>query len=343
MFAPPADPATFAPAAPPAPLTYDHALSPVRGWWRGALAIVLLVIGYLVVSTVLGGIAIVIDLGLGNLTQEDLLAGTIGFTPALMLLNNLSLAALIPIALLLQRWLFGVRFRWLFSVQGGLRWRWLGRIALIIVPLWVVYLGVTFLLDPSGTIRLDGTAIALLVIVLLTTPLQAAGEESGARGLIQRSAGSWFRNPTAAFVVGTLISGALFCLAHLAGDPWLIAYYFLFGVSMSVAARYTGGLEAPIVVHATNNVLLFIPAVLYGQLSEGIDRSEGAGGPFIILPMVMCVLAAVVSWWWGRRNGVITRAVPPLTVKQERALLPPPPPPAPPMPPASPVEPSPVR
>jgi catechol 2,3-dioxygenase-like lactoylglutathione lyase family enzyme len=145
-------------------------------------------------------------------------------------------------------------------------------------------------------------------VVVLTTPLQAAGEEFGFRGLVQRSAGSWFRNPTTAFVVSTLISGAAFGAAHFAADPWLIAYYFLFGVSASIAARLTGGLEAPILVHVVNNVLIFVPAALLGQLDAGIDRSEGAGGPFILLPIAMVLTAAALSGWWARRNGITVRA-----------------------------------
>ena len=46
------------------------------------------------------------------------------------------------------------------------------------------------------------------MIVVLTTPFQAAGEEYGARGLITRGAGSWFASPRAALLVGTLLSGA---------------------------------------------------------------------------------------------------------------------------------------
>ena len=56
-------------------------------------------------------------------------------------------------------------------------------------------------LDPSGEIRVDGEVVTYLAIVLLTTPLQSAGEEYGFRGLVQRSAGSWFRSTRVALVV----------------------------------------------------------------------------------------------------------------------------------------------
>ena len=306
--------------APPRPVTYDQALVAIRGPWRGIVAIVLLIVGYFIASTLFGLIAIVIDLSTGAMTQDDLLTGTIGFTPAVMLFNNLGLAALIPISMLLQRWLFGVRFRTLWSVAGRIRWAWMARLAVVIVPAWLLYIGLSFALEPAGEVRIDPSVVALIVIVVLTTPLQAAGEEVGARGLIQRSAGSWFTNPALSFVVSTLLSGGLFCLAHAAGDPWLIAYYFLFGASMSVAARFSGGLEAPMLIHATNNVLIFIPAVLFGQLDQGIDRSEGAGGPFMLFPMAMCVAAAAFTALWARRHRLEIKAAPLITVKMERAL-----------------------
>jgi hypothetical protein len=153
----------------------------------------------------------------------------------------------------------------------------------------------------------------MLVVVLLTTPLQSAGEEFGARGLIQRSVGSWFGNPVAAFVVGTIVSGAVFASAHVAGDGWLIAYYFVFGASASLAARGTGGLEAPVLVHATNNVLLFIPTALMGQTDQVFQREAGVGSAFMLIPMAMCLAAALFSIWWGRRSGVITEAPMPPT------------------------------
>ena len=292
-------------AVPTAPVvTYDHALSQVRGVWRGIVAIVLLVIGFLLLSIVIGGIGIGIEVARGAITLDQLNSGVVAFTPGVLLSTNISLALMIPLAMGLQRLLFGARVGTLASVVGRFRWKWMGRLALIIVPVWIVYIGTSFLIEPTEFVAVDATVLVMLAIVILTTPFQAAGEEFGARGLIQRSAGSWFRNPIVAFVVSTLIASGLFALAHLAGDPWLIAYYFIFGVSMSLAARGTGGLEAPILIHATNNVLIFLPAVLLGQLDDGLDRSAGTGGPFMLIPIALCLAAAGISTLWARRNRV---------------------------------------
>lgn len=289
------------------PASYDHALHGVRGWWRGVLAIVSLVAGFLLLSLVLGGIAIGVEYARGAISEDALMTGQI-FTPGVMLANNLSLALLLPIAMLLQWAYFGVRPRWLSSVTGGFRWRWFGRFALIIVPVWVVYVGVSFLLDPLGGIQLDGTAVAMLLVVLFTTPFQAAGEEYGARGLIQRAAGSWFRGATPAFLVGTLISGAFFTVAHGAGDIWLIVYYFVFAASMSLTARFTGGLEAPVLVHVVNNMLLLVPVALSGQTDEVFQREAGVGSAAMLIPMALCLAVPFVARWWAKRSRLQTIA-----------------------------------
>jgi uncharacterized protein len=72
----------------------------------------------------------------------------------------------------------GVRPRWVHSLRGRFRWRLLLRVALIAVPVWLVYVTVFTLIGYPGAPRLDqGTSWALLAVVLLTTWLQAAGEE----------------------------------------------------------------------------------------------------------------------------------------------------------------------
>ncbi|WP_368499019.1 GNAT family N-acetyltransferase [Herbiconiux sp. A18JL235] len=292
-----------------APLfTYDHALRAAPAWWRGALAIVMLVAGYFLASVVFSAAAVVVDLTTGASTVDDLADGIPRLTPVLMLANNLALASLWPIAVLTQWAVFGVRPRWMSSVAGVWRWRWMLRLALVIVPVWVVYVGVSLLLGPLDPIELTGSVVAMLLVVVLTTPFQAAGEEFAARGLVQRAVGSWFRHPGVAFAAGTLVSGALFASAHAAADPWLVAYYFVFGASASFAARLTGGLEAPVLVHATNNVLLLVPVALMGQTDQVFERGEGAGSVFMLLPMALCLSAALFIGWWARRAGVTTRA-----------------------------------
>ena len=60
---------------------------------------------------------------------------------------------MIPLSMLLQWWLYGQPVRWMHSVRGHLRWDLLGRVALIIVPVWLVYVGLSIFVFPAATGR----------------------------------------------------------------------------------------------------------------------------------------------------------------------------------------------
>ncbi|MGI3780947.1 MAG: CPBP family intramembrane glutamic endopeptidase, partial [Janthinobacterium lividum] len=136
-------------------------------------------------------------------------------------------------------------------------------------------------------------------------PFQAAGEEYGARGLITRGAGSWFASPRTALLVGTLLSGGVFTLAHGAGDPWLIAFYFVFAVVLSLITWRTGGLELAVLLHSANNLVAFGGLVLLQQdTSTVFDRGAGSAGPSVLLPAVILLLSAGSLWLWASRAGL---------------------------------------
>jgi membrane protease YdiL (CAAX protease family) len=196
----------------------------------------------------------------------------------------------------------------------------LGRGALIVLPVWALYVALSTLATPAAPgAGLSGESVLMLVIVLLTTPLQAAGEEYGARGLINRAAASWVSGRGGALAVGTIVSSAVFMVAHGAGDPWLITFYFLFGVGLSLVTWRTGGLEVAILIHTVNNMVAFGISILSGQdLSNVLDRSDGTGGPAVLVPMGMLVAIVAGVWWWAGHSKLVRTFQP--------AALPPPPP-----------------
>jgi membrane protease YdiL (CAAX protease family) len=273
--------------------------------------IVCFVLSYLLVSTVLQGGAIAWDVFRGRTTVADLLDLKLALTPTLLLAVNLSNAASIPLSMLLQRAFFGQPGRWLHSVAGRFRWRVLGRGALVALPFWVAYLAIALTIAPQTVRTPTGTYLALLVIVVLTTPLQAAGEEYGARGLIARGAGSWFASPRTALLVGTLLSAAVFTVAHGAGDPWLIGFYFVFAVVLSLVTWRTGGLELAVLLHAANNLVAFGSLVLLQEDTSSVfDRGAGSAGPAVLLPGVVLLLSSGALWLWASRAGVQRAYVP---------------------------------
>lgn len=308
---------------PVGPVAYPQMLRTPRATpGRGVLMIVCFVVAYLVVSTVLQGGAIGWDIYRGRTTFADLLAARLDLTPALLVAVNLSNAACVPLSMLLQRAFFGQRGRWLHSVTGRFRWRVLGRGALVVLPFWAAYLAITLVAAPESVKVPSGTYLALLVVVVLTTPFQAAGEEYGARGLITRGAGSWVASPRTALLVGTLLSGGVFTLAHGAGDPWLIAFYFAFAVVLSLVTWRTGGLELAVLLHSANNLVAFGGLVLLQQdTSTVFDRGAGSAGPSVLLPAVVLLLSAGSLWFWASRSG-LQRAYEPEPAPPELPALP---------------------
>jgi len=318
----PALPATpAAPASPTTPRRFHEALSePRRPWWVAALALASFALAVLAVSLLLSYAAIQIDLLLGLTTPDAVISGALVFTPTVFLANNLVLAALIPISMLLQWVFYGVRPRWMFSVTGTWRWHLVRRSALFIVPIFLLYTGAGLVLAAAElvTTPVSGTTLALLIVIVLTTPLQAAGEEFGFRGFLARTVGSWSARSGVSFTVGTIASSVVFTLVHFAADPWLIGYYLLFAVAMSLIVRATGGLEIAVLIHVLNNVLLLVPAVILSSLELSFDRSVGSAGPLVLVPVAVITLITIFVLWWAPRRGVVSAAPPPSQPQQLR-------------------------
>lgn len=290
---------------------YHEALSaPRRPWWITTLALVTFAASVVVLSVLLSFAALELDLILGLTSLDDVATSVFAITPTVFLANNLVLASLIPISMLIQWAFYGVRPRWMHSVTGTWRWHLVRRSALFIVPIFLLYTGAGLALAAVSLIEQppSGTTLALLIIVVLTTPLQAAGEEYGFRGFITRTVGSFSSRPGISFALGTVASSIVFALVHFAADPWLIAYYLVFAVGMSLIVRATGGLEIAVLIHALNNVLLLIPAVVLSSLEESFNRDVGAAGPFALVPMVIISIITMIVVRWAPRRGVTSVA-----------------------------------
>ncbi|MBO0607538.1 CPBP family intramembrane glutamic endopeptidase [Myceligenerans salitolerans] len=199
-------------------------------------------------------------------------------TPLGLLATNISLAIPIPIALLAALVATG-RPGLVSSVTGRLRWGLLlgaaGVSVLVLVPLGFVLewfaptsSGEQLTIDPAA-----GWPLVALVI-LLTTPLQATGEEYFFRGWLQQVIGAWCRPAWLAVVLPMLVSATLFALAHGLQNPWLFADRFFFGVVASVLVWRTGGLECAIALHVVNNLFAFGAAIATGTMAETMLITE---------------------------------------------------------------------
>lgn len=303
VWAPPSTPrrppgafAVPVPQGPPdalEPRSYPQLLrGPCHRAWRPLVSIAVMLGAVVVLVLVLSVVSVVwmLAAGVDVSVLED--PATLA-SPGMLLANNLLLASLIPAAVLAIWVGHGWRPRWVASVAGRIRWRWLLVAGAVALAVQVVASAVLFAVGgmPEG----EGQQVLLLLgIVLLTTPLQAAGEEYLFRGWLAQTIGSWFRGALVAAVVPALIGGLLFAAAHGGQNLWLFLDRLAFGLVASYLTWRTGGLEAAIGAHAVNNVVVFVPVVLTGTLADSLLVSDAPWEMVVLDVVVMLVVAALV-------------------------------------------------
>ncbi|MCP2267289.1 hypothetical protein APR03_004662 [Promicromonospora thailandica] len=334
---PPTEPPATVPAAPgrsqspssgpaagwfaePAPVVgpreYPQALrGPRHRWWRplvglGTLVGALVVVAGSILLLTLGFVvAQLLGVDLPDPTTDAFLV-----SPAGMLVTNLGLAVGIPVALV-ATWAQAGRPGLVSSVLGRVRWRLvlggLGLSLLLLLPLTVASSLLVSPLVPADPAAADDGGLwpltpaagwlALSVVILLTTPLQAAGEEYFFRGWASQWLGSLLRWRWLAVIVPAVVTALLFAMAHGAQSPWLFADRLVFGLVASLLVWRTGGLELAVALHVANNLVAFGLAIAYDGLADSLLITEVAPAEGAASITTTLVTAAVLLWW-GRRQ-----------------------------------------
>lgn len=291
-------------------LAYHRLLTAGRPsrWWA-LLGVVMVGTIFLVAQT---AIALVIAAGFivgGMPVGEafDRLSGVDEVTPSFLALVNLGWAAAIP-AVLLAVWLVhGLHPGWASSVVRRIRWTWL----LTCLGLSLVALVATLVVSALVPAQGGGTEIStelnswsstvrdFLLVVVLLTPLQAAGEEYAFRGYLTQAVGTVIDSRVVAVVVPAL----LFALAHGAQDPPIFVDRFAFGLVAGFLVLATGGLEAGIAMHILNNLLAFGIALAFGDMTSALNPT---GGTWWSLPVTLTqsLVYLGVVLWVARLQGI---------------------------------------
>lgn len=287
-------------AAESEPRTYVHQMrGPRYRWWRPLVALAVAGAVWLVCAV----LAFVPAYVPGLIDSEQEMGNPLN--PWSSLVMNLLLAGLVP-ATLLGLWVGFRRSPWrVLSVAGRMRWGWFGWCLLVVTPLWVAYLAVSWVVFDQEVLDRPQDWGWLIVITLLTTPLQAAGEELAFRGGLVQGVGAWFRSPVAALAVTTVLSTGLFVAAHGSADPWIVIELGSLAVAGCWLAWRTGGLEAVIVLHVVNNLLILVGGILLGGLEESFVDGTSEGSPVsAAMNLVATVGVTVALLWLARRRGI---------------------------------------
>lgn len=270
-------------------------------WWKPVvMTVVVVAMTYLLQLLLLAGAAVVEVGMLGKDPADESL------TPLTYLALNLSIILLVPIVVPLLRLVAGTPWREVLAVGRRFSWRRLGRWTAVFAGLMVALNLVLPLVQPSplSAVAVTGTTVALLAIILLTTPLQAAAEEIVFRGVLTAAYGSWLRAARPALALGISLSTVLFALLHTSADPWMLLNYLGLGASTALMAMLSRGLEASIAFHAMNNVFAMgIGAVFADGGGIAQDRSAGAGGSYMLLFLLAQAVGVLIVWRAERRRA----------------------------------------
>ncbi|MFL6109137.1 MAG: CPBP family intramembrane glutamic endopeptidase [Marmoricola sp.] len=286
-------------------------------WWRPVVGLVLLPVAMFVVAPLVLFPLLAVTVALDHVgSYSKALENAATLDPVTwqgLLYLNLSLAALVPCVWLILRMMHGMRPRWLMSVKPGIRWRFF----VACLGLSVVAIGAQLLVggflpgDPNdlgtGANPITSTLVKMLVVVAVTTPLQAMGEEYAFRGYLLQAVGSLTRQPW----VAILVSGFLFGLAHGVQNAPLFVDRFAFGVMAAYLVYRTGGLEAGIALHIWNNVVAFGFALFLGNIDDTLNVTEVS---WWNLPMTITQngVYLLLVLYVARRMGITSRTSPPV-------------------------------
>ena len=168
----------------------------------------------------------------------------------------------------------------------------------------MAYVALDLVLHPPAEPRPAQWAL-LLLLVALSTPAQAAGEEYLFRGLILQNVGGYFRNARAGLVFASVLSVVVFTAAHGSADPWIVVDLAFGAAACCYLAWRTGGLEAPVALHAINNVFGMTGSILFGGWNEGFVDEYSQGRPQeALLSLVVCSASVLLIRWLADRHGI---------------------------------------
>lgn len=291
------------------------------GVWRSLVGSVLvLVLVFALVPLVAGLVAFALLMAAGRDADsaQAALDVTQEATPTGLALLNVVIAMAIPVTFLVTWWLHRLKPRWVSSVMPRLRWRYLlaclgvSCVALLASLLVGLLLPLAPGETPVGGVNEFTTRTRdFLIVILLLTPLQAAGEEYLFRGYLTQAFGSlvWGRRASQALAV--LGPALIFALFHgLSQDVPVFFDRFAFGVVAGILVIRTGGLEAGIAMHVLNNFLAFGLALAFGDLTSALNATGGSSWWMILSTLTQSLVYLALASWVARAMGLVNEGPP---------------------------------
>jgi uncharacterized protein len=278
--------------------------------WRPILGVLLMFLGFVVLGAAVASALFAVVYAATGQGGVDIarLADLEHPTPAGLAFLNVALATFIPLAMLGSRYLHGIPPGWLASVRPRIRWRYLlACLGVSVVALVATLVVGSFVPGDDGDVSTHAhafttTTLQYVLVIVLLTPFQAAGEEYVFRGYLTQAVGGVFHRAW----VAVLVPAFLFGLAHGLGQSVPVFFdRFAFGVVAGILVVLTGGLEAGIAMHVLNNFLAYGLALAFSDMATTLNPT---GGSWWSIPVTLT--QSLVYLWLAvlvaRRMGLAT-------------------------------------
>ena len=281
-----------------------------RWWWS--------LIGLVVLAAAIFAQMLVVTVVVAIMDPELMVSNEV--TPTIFIVNNISVATGIAIAVAVSWLFFRQGFGWLVSVVGRFRWKWMVLTLGISAPVYAVMLAVEVaVFGPEryglNDLHILGTSWVMVIGILVTTPLQCAGEEFTNRAVLPRLVAGLVPFRWVGLALAAVVSSGVFMLMHGAGDIWLNIFYFSVGLTLWWLAYRTGGIEAGIALHVVNNLSSewMLP---FSDISDIFDRSQGTGSPMLLVYAAAQLVLALIVDALARRRGLVRMSSPAAAVPE---------------------------
>ncbi|MEN6293042.1 MAG: type II CAAX endopeptidase family protein [Methanobacterium sp.] len=190
------------------------------------------------------------------------------------------------------------RINWVRMIKGAVLWFLiLGMLTLIFYLINPASYKVTF--NPS-------TFGLLLILSLITFPIQASFEEVFFRGYLMQGVGLLSKKP----ILPLLATSFLFGLGHIMNGTGMTLSIFplietvIIGIALGIITLGEGGIETAIGIHVINNLYAVLvvstPDGIFGNLPSIIMASSGPLGD--ILTTTAAAVIAVVIIFWNKKD-----------------------------------------
>ncbi|QYH19366.1 CPBP family intramembrane metalloprotease [Corynebacterium aquatimens] len=194
------------------------------------------------------------------------------------------LAAVLPVPFLAAR-IMGRDPAALISVAKRVRWDIVGKSAAIAVPPYAIWLAIN---AADGEAQFTRFTLCLLVVYILVTPLQAATEELLFRASLPQILGARLRSPWLAYGIPMIP----FIFLHIYN--WLgLLDIVVFAACAAYLTWRTGGIEAAVVLHAANNIMVFGGEALHPNRPVLVEVSPQLAATSIAVTVAVTGLLAL--------------------------------------------------